>query len=73
MTNAVSEDEAWVAFDGAIMISSDGAIELAERLAERYWDMRDAGHRAAVEGWRRTAEHLRTLTLTPVAVRTSKG
>lgn len=73
VTNAVGEDEAWVAFDGTISVSGDGAIELAERLADRYWDMTDAGHRAAVDAWRRTAAKLRVLTLTPSAVRTSTG
>jgi PPOX class probable F420-dependent enzyme len=73
VTNAVGEGEAWVAFDGPIAVSPDGAMELAKRLADRYWDMADAGHRAAVDGWRTTAEHLRTLTLTPRAVRTSRG
>jgi PPOX class probable F420-dependent enzyme len=73
VTNAVGEDEAWVAFDGTIAASVDGAIELAERLADRYWDMTDAGHGAAVDGWRATAGQLRTLTLTPAAVRTSRG
>jgi PPOX class probable F420-dependent enzyme len=72
-TNRVGEPEAWVAFDGRIEISADGAIELAERLADRYWDMTDADHRAAVGAWRRDAAHLRLLTLRPSAVRSSKG
>lgn len=70
--NHIDEPEAWVAFDGEVAISSEGAIELAERLAERYWDMTQPGHRASVESWRQAAEHLRVLTLRPARVRTYK-
>jgi PPOX class probable F420-dependent enzyme len=73
VTNAVGEDEAWVAFDGAVAVSADGAFALAARLAGRYWDMAAERHRAEVDGWRKAAEHLRVLTLTPSAIRTSKG
>lgn len=72
-TNSVGEPEAWVAFDGEVTIRSDGAFELAERLAHRYWDMGDAAHSATVESWRAAAAHLRVLELTPATIRTSKG
>jgi PPOX class probable F420-dependent enzyme len=70
VTNVLGEPEGWVAFDGSIAVSSDGAIELAERLAPRYWDMTKPALRAAVEGWRRNAASLRLLELRPVAIRT---
>lgn len=73
VANNVDEREAWVAFEGEIAISADGAIELAARLADRYWDMSDEGHRAELESWRKAAPHLRVLTLTPRRIRTSQG
>jgi PPOX class probable F420-dependent enzyme len=73
VANNVGEPEAWVAFDGAVTITAEGASELAERLAERYWDMSDAAHRATVESWRQHAAGLRLLTLLPSAIRTSTG
>ena len=42
---------------------------LAERLAERYWDLNDPDKRATVDMWRRAAASLRLLELTPAAVR----
>jgi len=71
--NNVGEPEAWVAFEGDVAIVADGAIELAERLAHRYWDMNDEAHRAELESWRKAAAHLRVLVLTPRRIRTSKG
>jgi PPOX class probable F420-dependent enzyme len=71
--NNVGESEAWVAFEGDVAIVTEGAIELAERLAHRYWDMRDEAHRAELESWRKAAPHLRVLELTPRRIRTSKG
>lgn len=71
--NNVGEPESWVAFEGDVAIVNDGAIELAERLAHRYWDMNDAAHRAELESWRKAAPHLRVLELTPRRIRTSKG
>jgi PPOX class probable F420-dependent enzyme len=73
VANSVGEPEQWVAFDGVVKISTDGAIELAERLAQRYWDMNDAGHRRELESWRAAAAGLRVLELVPARVRTSKG
>lgn len=71
--NSIGEPEAWVAFDGDVAIIDGGAIELAERLAHRYWDMRDERHRAELESWRAAAAHLRVLQLAPRRIRTSKG
>lgn len=56
--NALGEPEHWVAVSGAVTVADDGGFELASRLAERYWDMSDPGHLAALEGWR-TADLVR--------------
>ena len=71
VTNAVGEDEAWVAFDGRVTVAQAGAIELAERLAERYWDMQRPDHKSLVAEWRKAAATLVLLTLTPERIRTN--
>ena len=71
--NSVGEPEAWVAFDGEVAISTDGAFELAERLAQRYWDMTDTAHQSELRSWKKAAPHLRLLTLAPRAIRSSSG
>ena len=50
--NAVGEKEYWVAVTGPVTVVPNGGFELASRLAERYWDLSDPDHVAAVEGWR---------------------
>lgn len=42
----VEEREHWVAVDGTVTIEQEGARELAERLAPRYWDLEDPARRA---------------------------
>lgn len=37
----VGEREHWVSISGRVTIATDGAHELAQRLAERYWDLDD--------------------------------
>ncbi len=69
VTNAVGEPEAWVAFDGAVTVRSDGAIELAERLAACYWDLADGGRRTTLAAWRRAAASFRLLELMPSRIR----
>jgi len=69
VTNVVGEPEFWVAVDGTVAIRMDGAIELAERLAERYWDLGHPGRAATVQQWRDTAETLVLLELTPARIR----
>jgi PPOX class probable F420-dependent enzyme len=73
VVNSVGESEAWIAFEGAAIIRSDGAFELAERLAHRYWDMDDAERKATLELWRKSAAALRVIEIVPPHVRTSKG
>ena len=65
----LDEPEAWVAIDGSIDVLEEGAAELAERLAKRYWDLDDPDKRATVATWRRAAAMLRLLDLSPTAVR----
>jgi len=72
VANSVGEREAWVAFDGTVTISSEAAIELAERLARRYWDMAEFARQATLSEWRRAAPSLRVLELAPQAIRTSR-
>ena len=71
--NNVGEPEAWVAFEGDVLIVAEGAIELAERLADRYWDMDDAVHRKELDSWRTAAGSLRVLELRPRRIRSSIG
>jgi PPOX class probable F420-dependent enzyme len=70
VANDMNEGEAWVAFDGSARIKLEGGFELAERLAERYWDLSDPDRRATVESWRRAASKLCVIELVPNRIRT---
>jgi PPOX class probable F420-dependent enzyme len=72
VANHIDEPEAWVAFDGEVTVSKEGAFELAERLAQRYWDMTKPEHRATVDSWRSAAPALRVLSLRPARIRSYK-
>ena len=61
---------AWVAFDGVVSIHEDGGIELAERLAPRYWDLSDPDRQRTLESWREAAAAFRILELKPARIRT---
>jgi PPOX class probable F420-dependent enzyme len=67
------EKEEWVAIDGRVEIHNDGALELAERLAERYWDLSEEGHKATLDLWRKAAQALRHLQLVPERIRSYVG
>jgi len=69
VTNAVGESEAWVAFDGPVVIYADGGIGLATRLAGRYWDLGNEQHRAVLSAWQQTPESFCLLTLKPERIR----
>jgi hypothetical protein len=57
------EPESWLSIEAEVTLHSDGASDLAARLAERYWDMTQAEHRVAVEAW--AVADLRRIVLHP--------
>ena len=69
VTNAVGEREAWVAFDGPIDVGDKGGIELATRLADRYWDLGNEQLRAVLYSWQQAPESFCLLTLKPERIR----
>jgi len=71
VTNHVNEKEKWVAFDGTVAVGDEGGFELAERLAQRYWDLNEPGRAAALQNWRAMESELRLLEMVPDRVRTS--
>lgn len=71
--NNLDEMEYWVAFDGRVSISDDGGIELAERLAPRYWDLSDPKRKETFEFWRSASEAMCLLTLEPTKIRSGTG
>ncbi len=70
VTNHVGEKEKWLAFDGSIAVSDEGGFELAEKLAQRYWDLSDPARAAALESWRAMQSEWRLLEMVPDEVRT---
>ena len=69
----VGEKEEWVAIDGQVAIHADGAIALAARLAERYWDLNDPEHATTLQLWRDQARTLRLLEIIPSRIRSHTG
>jgi len=69
VANPTGEPEAWVSIEGAISIEPDGAFDLAERLALRYWGLANPTHAKTVEDWRATADTLRVLEIVPTRIR----
>jgi PPOX class probable F420-dependent enzyme len=69
VTNRLEEQEAWVAFDGEVEVREEGGLELAERLAPRYWDLDDEHRRATLELWRKAAGVFVVLELVPSQIR----
>lgn len=63
----VGERERWVSVDGRVSVEPDGAHELAQRLAARYWDLDDPARAADAKAIRDT-EQVR-LVLHPETVR----
>jgi PPOX class probable F420-dependent enzyme len=71
VANPTGQPEAWVLLQGPATVSDEGAFDLAERLAHRYWDMADPAHVETVEGWRAAAPTLRVVELAPTRIRSS--
>jgi PPOX class probable F420-dependent enzyme len=71
VVNDVGEPEAWVAFDGDVTVGTGDVMELAERLAARYWDLQDPARANELSGWRAAAANFCLLTLKPVRIRSS--
>ena len=67
------EPEEWVAADGTVEVSKEGALDLAERLAEKYWDLTDEANAAKVKLWREHSQFLALLELTPSRIRSYAG
>lgn len=72
VTNRVGEPEYWVRIDATVTILDTGAAELAQRLADRYWDMSNEEHQQTVETWMEEAANLRLLEFTPTRIQTYK-
>ena len=72
VVNHLTENEAWVSFDGPVSIHEEGGLELAEALAPRYWDLSDPRRQETLELWRKAAAAMRLLELRPVRVRSYK-
>jgi hypothetical protein len=70
VVNDLSELERWVSFDGNVTVVEQGGIELAEKLAGRYWDLRDASKKETLAAWRKAADALCVLELRPERIRT---
>ena len=72
VVNNLDELEAWVAFDGDVKISNEGGLELAERLAARYWDLSQPRQAKMLQEWRAAASQILLLELTPEKIRSYK-
>ncbi len=72
VVNHLSELERWVAFDGNVRIVEEAGIKLAEKLTKRYWDMSDPQRKETLELWRKSADSLWVLELSPTRIRTYK-
>ena len=70
VTNHIDEKEKWVAFDGTVAVSDKGGLELAENLAQRYWDLNDPARASALESWRAMEAGWRLMEMVPDEVRT---
>ena len=73
----VGEHEAWVAVDGPVSITDEGAVPLLERLAARYWVDDDPAvakaHAETLEAWGQAAADFRVLTIVPDEIRSYRA
>lgn len=70
VSNDISEYEAWISFDGTAKVRLDGAIELVEKLAAKYWDLSDPNRKATLDSWKTTPEQFCIIELVPTRIRT---
>jgi PPOX class probable F420-dependent enzyme len=70
VASEMNEHEAWVSFDGHAKIRSEGAIELVEKLAAKYWDLSNPEKRDTIERWKKMPEIFRVIEITPTRIRT---
>jgi len=70
VANDMDEHEAWVSFEGKANINSEGAIELVEKLANKYWDLSNPEIKQIVERWKSRPEIFRKIEFTPTRIRT---
>jgi len=68
--NDMNEHEAWVSFEGTATIFSEGAIELVEKLANKYWDLSNPDVKQTLESWKSRPEIFRIIEITPTRIRT---
>ena len=66
----MNEHEAWVSFDGIANIHSEGAIELVEKLANKYWDLSDPKRKQTIDHWKTIPEIFCVIELAPTQIRT---
>lgn len=71
VANPSGAPEQWVLIEGRVEITDRNAFDLAERLAHRYWDMKEPAHIEMVDEWRRSANNLRFLEILPKRIRSS--
>lgn len=72
VTNRVREPEAWVAFDGKVVIADfepEDWFALLDRVAPKYWDLNEVAYAKEIEGWRAAPEAFVSLNLLPAAIR----
>ena len=72
VANHLDEGEAWVAFDGEAKIPPEGAVELLEQLAAKYWDLSDPDRRATVDSWKNESNDLCVIELVPSKIRSQQ-
>ena len=69
VTNRIGEPEAWVAFDGRVEVSREGASELIGRLGPKYWDLSDPVKKDLLDTWMAAKDATVLLKLAPARVR----
>ena len=72
VANHIDEGESWVAFDGEAKIRPEGAVELLEDLAAKYWDLSDPKRRSTVDEWKSEPNELCVIELVPSKIRSQK-